>query len=194
MRVVAVGGSASVGKTTCAAAVAERLGVDTVVHVDDLSKRIQASGEPHVLDTFDRPWQQPPEYLAHLLIKWTVRRHPAIVAAAQALAVTGGVIESQGIDARIASDLRRVGVTSVYVIETSPARLRATFEIRPSGSRFQALTGAKQDTVIDMNRLYAEWLRQAAAQADQPCVTAQPWLTLPDRILAACHGRPTRNE
>ena len=42
--VVAIGGSASVGKTSATAALSQALGLDLVVHVDDLSRRLQDPG------------------------------------------------------------------------------------------------------------------------------------------------------
>jgi hypothetical protein len=120
VRVVAIGGSASVGKTTCAERVAELLGVSEVIHVDDLSKRIQDNGEPHPLETIDQPWRRPPTYLAQQLIEWTPRLHPAILEAVEQAASTGGVIEGEGIDPRLAPELASAGVAAVYVIETGP--------------------------------------------------------------------------
>jgi 2-phosphoglycerate kinase len=43
MVVVVIGGSASMGKTTLAGGIAERLDLDRVVHVDDLTSRVAAS-------------------------------------------------------------------------------------------------------------------------------------------------------
>ena len=182
---MAIGGSASVGKTTSAERIAELLGLSKVIHVDDLSKQIQASGEPHPLDTIDQPWRQPPTYLARQLIEWTRWLHPAILEAVEQIATTGGVIEGEGIDPRLAAALASAGVPAVYVIETDPTRLHATFRTRRSGSQFTALSSDEQDAVVEMNRLYAEWLRSSAVEVGQPCVLSQPWTALPDRILTA---------
>jgi hypothetical protein len=133
MRVVAIGGSASVGKTSCAGRVAELMGLNGVVHVDDLSSRVQTNGEPHVLDTIDHPWRQPPEDLAEQLVEWTRRLHPAILGAVEQLAPTGGVIEGEGIDPQLVADLAPASMTAVYVIEPSPTRLRATLRARAPG-------------------------------------------------------------
>jgi hypothetical protein len=185
MRVVAIGGSASAGKTTCAGRVAELLGLNRVVHVDDLSSELQTNGEPHALDAIGDPWRQRPEDLVEQLVEWTRRLHPAILGAIEELAPTGGVIEGEGIDPRLVAGLVPAGMTAVYVIETSPIRLRATFQARPSRARFTALTAPEQDTVVEMNRLYARWLQKAAVTARQPCVRSQPWETLPERIVTA---------
>jgi hypothetical protein len=41
----------------------------------------------------------------------------------------------------------------------------------------------EQDAVVEMNRLYGEWLRSAAVEVGEPWVPAQPWETLPERIV-----------
>lgn len=185
MQVVAIGGSASVGKTLAAAAVAHRLGIERVVHVDDLSEEIQRAGQPHVLDTIAQPWRQPPGYLVGELIAWTARLHPPILAVVDDLAVTGGVIEGEGIDPRLTGRAAGNGVSTVYVIESDPGRLRVTFLSRPSRDRFMALSRDEQNAVVETNRLYGEWLRAAAIEAGEPWVPSQPWETLPERILDA---------
>jgi hypothetical protein len=183
VRVVAIGGSASVGKTTCAAGVARILGVTRIVHVDDLSADLQRAGQRHFLDTIDQPWSQPPVDLAKGLLGWTARLHPLILAAVDDLAVTGGVIEGEGIDPRFASHVGRGVVSTVYVIESDPDRLRATFLARPSRDRFSVLSSEEQKSVVEMNRLYGEWLRSTATKVGEPWVPAQPWESLPERIV-----------
>ena len=53
MLVVALGGSASAGKTTCAAELSRLPGPPEVVHVDDLSRGLQRDTGPHFLDTLE---------------------------------------------------------------------------------------------------------------------------------------------
>lgn len=185
--VVAIGGSASAGKTTCAPAVAALLGLDRVLHVDDLARDMQRTDEPHVFDAMSHPWSREPEYLVDQLVQWTAKLHPLIGTAIDSLTATGGVIEGEGIDPRLVSH-SMLDVGCVYVIETDPDRLRATFLARPSAGRFRALASAEQDTIVEMNRRYAEWLRAAAADADQPWVPAAPWDTLPERIVGTIGG------
>lgn len=185
VRVLAIGGSASVGKTTCAGTLATKLGAARVVHVDDLSRELQDAGDPHVLDTLVNPWQRSPAYLVGALIAWTERLQVPILACISDLAATGGVIEGEGIDPRLAPALAAAGVATVYVIETDADQLRETFIARPSQDRFLGLTRMEQDTVVEMNRRYGGWLRAAADKAGQPWVPCRPWSTLPDRILDA---------
>ena len=111
-------------------------------------------------------------------------QHPLIIETVEKLAPTGGVLEGEGIDPRLAVGLP-ADMSAVYVIESNPKRLRRTFEARTSRTDFGSLTSSEQRTVVEMNRLYAQWLRTAADETGQPWVPSQPWRTLPDRILAA---------
>lgn len=95
------------------------------------------------------------------------------------------MIEGEGTDPRLAPEPASAGVATVYVIETDLTRLHATVGTRLSGSRFDALTSDEQDVVIEMNRLYARWLRKSAVEVGQPWVPSHPWTTLPDRIFTA---------
>lgn len=187
MTLIAVGGSASVSKTTCAADLARSLGGAEVVHVDDLSRRLQSDGCPHFLDPVEAPWQQPAESLVVGLIEWTARLHPMIRDAAERLGASGGIMEGEGIDPRIA----RVGgwgdadVRTVYVIELDRQALWTTFAGRASGEPFLALSPREQATVVEMNRGYGEWLRGEAIAAGEPWVWSRPWATLAARMAQA---------
>lgn len=190
MTLIALGGSASVGKTTCARELVRRLGLEEVVHVDDLSRRLQRVGCPHFLDTLDAPWQEPADSLVAGLIAWTERLHPVIAEAAGRRAAMGAVIEGEGIDPRIA----RAGgwgdteVRTVYVIELDRETLWTTFAGRASGPRFLALSPREQATVVEMNRGYSEWLRDEAIVAGEPWVWSRPWATLAARTAEAVSG------
>lgn len=190
MTLIALGGSASVGKTTCAADLARSLGGAEVVHVDDLSRKLQRDGCPHFLDTLDAPWQQPPDTLVAGLIAWTERLHPLIVEAASKHAAAGAVLEGEGIDPRIAATggWGTADVRPVYVIELDRQVLWDTFAGRASGERFVALSPREQATVVAMNRGYGEWLRDAAIAAGEPWVWSRPWATLAERCVEAVSG------
>jgi hypothetical protein len=181
MVIVAIGGSASVGKTTAASKVAELLGLSEIVQVDDLSRQVQAKGQQHFLDVLDSPWLEPAEALAERLIQWTLHLHPPIGAAVASL-TKGGVLEGEGVDPRVRWP---AAVATVYVIETDEVVLWGAFASRSSAPRFLALTIAQQWTVVEMNRRYGEWLREAADAASQPWVASQPLDTLAERIVEA---------
>jgi hypothetical protein len=179
--IVAIGGSASVGKSTAAVEVAEMLRLDDIAHVDELSLEVQAAGSTHFLDEFDRPWLEPAETLTYCLIEWTSQLHPAIAIAAQSL-TNGGVVEGEGVDTRIAWP---VDVSTIYVIETSAEVLTQSFARRSSADRFLALSAREQRTVVEMNCRYGAWLRCAAEEMQEPWVPSQPFDTLAQRIVEA---------
>jgi hypothetical protein len=175
--VVALGGSASTGKTTCALALGGH-----VVHVDDLSRRLERDGCPHFLDALEAPWRQPADSLVAGLVDWTARLHPLIVEAA----ASGGIVEGEGVDPRIG--WVGVDVRAVYLIELDRQALWETFATRASALRFLALSEREQATVVEMNRGYGAWLRDAAVAAGEPWVWSRPWATLAARTAAAVNG------
>src|SRR5579871_3689702 len=116
MPVYAVGGSASIGKTTVAAHLAEMLGGSTIIHVDDLVHRAEPEGVPPFLHATTNPWQQPSVALATKLIESTAMLHPAIIDAAGALHSDGLTIEGEGVDPRLIQEWSH-SVSVVYMIE-----------------------------------------------------------------------------
>jgi hypothetical protein len=93
--VLAIGGSASVGKTTLAAWIAERLRLDHVVHVDDLRARPECSIGQSFLDDAPGVWNEPAAWLRESLVAWTRQLHPVIAAEIDRL-VAGGEAEHHG--------------------------------------------------------------------------------------------------
>jgi hypothetical protein len=172
---IAIGGGSSTGKTTLAAALAARLGLSAIAHVDDL---VPVPG-PNFIATTPDVWRQPPVWLCDQLVQWTAGLHPHIERTAGALGPRA-IVEGEGIDPRLARAWR-----VVYVIETDAARLHRTFTTRPGSERFCALDPAEQRGVVGMNRRYGLWLRDAAEAAGQPWIASQPWDTAADRALAA---------
>jgi hypothetical protein len=181
MLVVAIGGSASVGKTTASVRVADLLRLSDIVHVDDVSQQARADGERHFLNALEHRWLEPAELLTQRLIEWTRRLHPRITAAVGSLP-NGGIVEGEGVDPRVTWP---AFVSPVYVIETDANMLWQTFASRTSSARFLALTDAEQQAVVEMNRRYGAWLRTSAEARDQPWVPSQPLDTLPERIVEA---------
>jgi 2-phosphoglycerate kinase len=184
MCVVAIGGCASVGKTTLAAALADRLEVSEVVHVDDLRKIREASAGPSFLDTTPAVWDSNHEWLCGSLIASTRKLHGAIATTIdRLLASDGGIVEGEGVEP--SGMAHHAAAKAVYVIEEDGDRLAATFVARPSRGRFLALSEPRRSAVVEMNRLYSTWLREEADRYGQAWVSAHPWATLADRALAA---------
>jgi 2-phosphoglycerate kinase len=186
--VVAIGGSASVGKTTLAAELRERLGVDRdrVAHVDDLVPVVEAEGGPNFISTTPGVWRQPAAWLADELVGWTARLHPPIGALVAGMVETGGggIVEGQGIEPRLSCQWDVAAVRTFYVIEPDPEALRRTFAQRASNAKFLALSDGERDGVVEMNRRYGQWLRRQAEAHGQLWLPARPWTTLADRVLA----------
>jgi hypothetical protein len=185
--VLAIGGSASVGKTSLAALIAERLRLEHIVHVDDLAARPEHSIGRSFLDDAPDVWDEPAPWLRESLIAWTRQLHPVIAAEIDRLVAGGesGVIEGEGIEPRLFGPCSTLPVRPVYVIEDDPDRLRETLARRSSGARFLALSDSQQRAVVEMNRSYGAWLRGEAEHYGHAWVSARPWETLPDRVIAA---------
>jgi hypothetical protein len=184
--IVAIGGSASVGKTTLAATLLARLALSEVAHVDDVVPAVEAVEGPNFIASTPCVWTRPADWLCDELIRWTARLHPRIDGLVAELGDRcGGVVEGEGIDPRVAQPWDPRFVRVVYVIETDPGVLYRTFAGRTSGARFLALSPEERDRVVEMNRRYGLWLREAAETQHQPWVSSQPWTTLPERALEA---------
>ena len=173
MVVVAIGGSASVGKTTLSAA----LDFERVVHVDDLRG-------PSFIDTTPNVWRRPAMWLRDSLIAETAAGHHAIATEIEAMLVAGadGVIEGEGVEPRLCRRWPSTIVRPVYVIEDDADILHATFARRSSGARFLSLRRAEQTAVVEMNRLYGAWLRDEAEASGQAWIPSRPWASLAGRL------------
>jgi hypothetical protein len=184
--IVAIGGSASVGKTTLGAVLAARLGLGDAVHVDDVLPAVEASDGPNFIASIPGVWTRPADWLCAELVRWTARLHPYIDRlVADLVSRGGGLIEGQGIDPRAAGSWDPAAVRVVYVIETDPGVLDRTFAGRASAHRYLALGPAERRAVVEMNRRYGLWLREAADTHQQPWVASQPWESLPERVMEA---------
>jgi 2-phosphoglycerate kinase len=188
-RVYLLGGSSSVGKTTAAAIVAERLGASHL----QLDHIAQASTDPRVRrfhPGVDALWSQPAAQLCDLLVdKGEALAEPLQALIRQCLSGSSiTVVEGEGVHPRLAAHHREEQVRFAFVVEPEQAALFQTLTER--SARFRALPEAHQHTVAATNWRYGNWLRQQAQQFDQPWLESRPWATLPDRLLQAWH-QPT---
>jgi hypothetical protein len=78
-----------------------------------------------------------------------------------------------------------IGGNASVLVELDANSLHTTFLARPSGTRFAQLPENEQWAVVEMNRLYGEWLCIHAEAAGEPWVTSRPWHSLVDRSLDA---------
>jgi hypothetical protein len=183
--ILLIGGAASAGKTTAALSIAHALGVEPVVHLHDVRR-----GQPQVVHRLDDAgvWDSAQDELLQLLLEETASRHAVVahLVAGMRSNGTAAIIEAEGVEPEIVETLAAgAPVRAVYVIETEAVVLRRTFATRPSAGRFLALSPGQQQAVVEMNRLYATWLRDEAARWGQAWVQSRPWATLPQRVLRA---------
>jgi len=54
-------------------------------------------------------------------------------------------------------------------------------------SAFRLLDAGHQDSLVEMNVLYNDWIVEEADRYGVPAIASQPWPTLPARFVAAVH-------
>ena len=184
VRVYVLGGPSSVGKTTAAATIAERLGaahlqLDPIAHAcqDPRVRRFGAG--------VDALWRLPATRVCGLLIQkgealaaplnTTISRYSS--------SSSTTVVEGEGVHPSLAQHHPVDLVRFAFVLEPDRAVLLETLTRR--SARFRALPAGHQHTVAEANRLYGQWLRQQAQRCRQPWVESRPWSTLPDRLVQA---------
>jgi hypothetical protein len=184
-----MGGSSSVGKTTAAAAVAERLGA-THRQLDSIA---QASIDPRVRrfeEGVDALWSVPAAQVCDLLVDkgeaLAKPLHALIDHCLSGSSIT--LIEGEGIHPSLARHHPVELVRFAFVVEPDQATLFQTLSRR--SARFRALPEAHQHTVAAANWLYGNWLREQTQHFGQPWVESRPWATLPDRLIQVWH-QPT---
>jgi 2-phosphoglycerate kinase len=185
-RVILIGGASSVGKTTVARALSERLRVPHVeldAILDDRDPRLNPLGGPIEI------WDRPPEGLCALLVSAAEAATPLIEPQVRERASAGGaVIEGERIHPTLIARMQAAGLaTGVLIIEADGERLHQTLMARSRG--FHRLPEARRRAVAEVDRRYGAWLAAEAARRGLPAVTSQPWETLPDRCLRV--GRTT---
>jgi hypothetical protein len=183
--ILLIGGGSSVGKTTAALSIAHGPDVEPVVHLDDV--RRENPRAVHRLDVAG-VWDSAPSDLLQLLLEETasVRAVLAHLVGGMGSDGLGAIIEGEGVEPELVDTLGAdAPARFVYVIETDPVVLRRTLASRPSAGRFLALSPGQQQAVVEMNRLYATWLRDEAVRRSQAWVQSRPWATLPQRVLRA---------
>jgi 2-phosphoglycerate kinase len=177
--VLLIGGGSSVGKTTSARVIGERLGVPVLE---------PELGEPiaPALDPLSGPvdlWDLPAEVLCARLIAAAEAAIPRIRAQLDACH-TGAIIEGERVHPALIETMERTGrARGVLIIETDAARLHATLIGR--SRRFGELCSARQWRVAETDAQYGRWLRAEAVRRGLSIVDSQPFATLADRILTA---------
>ncbi len=202
-KVLLIGGSSAIGKTTVARALGRRLGV-SVIPADDIRLAVQqmttTAAHPHLHYFLDDPhiWRQPPEVLRDGFIAVSRAVSPAVesVVAHHVVTDVGPIIlEGDNILPGMAaqghfSDIRFFAglecgddVRSVFLVEPDEEAL--LHNARARGRGFDDLPVEEQRTIVRAVWLYGQWVRQEAEAHGLPVVPVRPWMTLTDRVLAA---------
>jgi hypothetical protein len=171
--VILLGGADGTGKTT----VAGNLGATRVIHVDDIRLN-----EPFAPFRTPAVWDREPAAVLDLLRGATATMHRELVRIARHCAGSNTVIEGEGVEPAWAT---LTGAAACYLIDTDPWSVRNVCASRRTARAFLALSPPRRDTVVETLVLYSAWLRDEAVAHGQPWVAAQPWATLPERVLDA---------
>ena len=181
--IILIGGGSSVGKTTLARMLGERLGLNYL----ELDHYLQKINDPELLFHNDDPafWYQSAQVLCDRLVHVAEQAEPYI-----RLLVTKwlsekktGIIEGEQIHPQLAEQLTSSeDMRAVFVIESDPKRLYRILKQR--SQRFRELNKVQQHRVVEMDRLFGLWLRSQAELRQLAWLEAQPWATLVERTMA----------
>jgi 2-phosphoglycerate kinase len=181
--IILIGGSSSVGKTT----VARRLGACLGRSCIELDSYLQEIDDPE-LEFFDgHPdfWDRSGQVLCARLVHVAERAGPHIqllVASWQSQMKTA-LFEGEQIHPRLVEKLTKSeDIKGIFILERDPNRLYRTLEQR--SQRFRDLPPTHRVRVVEMNRLYGQWLHSQAEQRQIAWLEAQPWATLVERTMA----------
>jgi hypothetical protein len=182
-----IGGSSSVGKTTAARHLANRHNL-TLVETDRTLPNIPP------LRPLNGPieiWDRPAAELCALLIDAAVASTPYLSQQISALSVgscDGWIVEGERVHPELVARVSRTGeAQGVFIVETDPQRIYKTLMKRLPG--FNEISESRRRTVAEVDGLYNRWLVHQTHQQNLRCIDAQPWATLPERVIAATKGR-----
>lgn len=202
-RVLLIGGSSGVGKTSVAHALASRLGL-SVLLVDDIRMAIQQVTMPgeqpgiHYFLAHPTIWQKPPEVARDGFIRvGEALMRPLAAAIAHHVFVAGSgpvIIEGDGIlpalaaqrifpSLHFASVQLNSEVRSVFLVEPDEDVLAHNISQREHG--FRDMSIREQQTLVRSSWLYGQWLKRQAESYDLPVIEPRSTRNLLDRILQA---------
>jgi 2-phosphoglycerate kinase len=201
-KVLLIGGSSGLGKTTMAQAVARHFGISTLL-VDDIRLALQQITLPdqqpglHVFSTDQEAAQRSPEQIRDGLIEVGQAILPALkIIMAHHVVVDGVgpiVIEGDGILPQLASQQEFGELKHFWGLRTE-REIRALFLFEPEeeiifqnflkrGRGFQELAPKEQRQLVHASWLYGQWLSQEVQRYQLPLIPVRPYETLLERVL-----------
>lgn len=202
-RVLLIGGSSGIGKTTIAQMVGRHLGV-SVLLADDVRLALQqtttAEQHPdlHIFVSDQAAAQRSPEAVCDGLISLGKAMMPALkMIMAHHIVVSGVgplIIEGDAIVPQLAAEHEYHELKHFALLRTTH-EIRALFLFEPDeeamfqnflarGRGFETLAGEEQRRLVRASWLYGDWLRQRAAAYELPLLPVRPYATLLQRVLA----------
>jgi 2-phosphoglycerate kinase len=181
--IILIGGSSSVGKTTVARRLCERLGLVCC----QLDNYLQKIDDPELLFYNGKPefWNLSSQDLFERLVKVTEQAESYIqlLVSEWLTQQKAGIIEGEKIHPRLVELLTHsTNIRGIFIIEGDQNRLYQTLEQR--SQRFRQLSIIQRWRVVEMNKLYSRWLRSQAQQRQLAWINSQPWPTLTERAFA----------
>jgi 2-phosphoglycerate kinase len=176
-----LGGGSSVGKTTAALSLSERLGV-ACIHLDQYLSQINDPG----LDfpSGNAVWNFPAQNLCKHLIAAGENAQGYIQFLLQTWQNEGkiGIIEGERITPLLVDAAAQTKTArGIFIIEDDPQKLYRTLQER--SKKFLVLAEPQKKRVVEMDCAYNRWLHSEVERRSLPWVTSQPWNSLVERIL-----------
>lgn len=203
-QVLLIGGSSGTGKSTVAQSLARKLGISHLL-VDDLRIALQAVTSPaqlpalHYFLTMEDPSALTAEAfmaglkgVGHALqpaLREVISHHVAVPAVGRIILEGDGLLPEFVRNLALADVTGRalVGVEmkvrSVFIYEDDEAELLHNFVTRSRGSVQTAST--EQQRYVHSIWRFGLWMKREAERNGLPALSARPFDTLPQRILAA---------
>lgn len=204
-KVLLIGGSAGVGKTTVARALGQRFGT-SVLPVDDVRLALQELTTPeqqpalHAFANERRVRKMTPEQVRDNLIAVASAMQPALrtICAYHTFVVDAEpvIIEGENVVPGLIADRRFRGLKTIGDVNAGPNDLRGVFlyepdeqtlltTLRETNPRFQDLPNAEQERIARANWLYGMWLKGEADRLKLPALQVRPWTTLVERVIGS---------